>query len=94
MKFLRKVLLGVVCGLTLLMISACGGGYHSSNSCEWDSSTPTKKFVTANGAARYYCQDCATNCFYCGEKATKNYTNLLDVHVFVCKEHYAEVSEN
>jgi len=93
MKSLRKVLLVVVCGVILLMLAACGGGYTSSKSCEWDNKTPTKKLVTANGTERYYCKGCVEKCFFCDKKATKNYTNLLDVHVFVCNEHYKVVSE-
>jgi len=87
MKLLRKALLVVVCGIILLMLAACGG-YTSSKSCEWDNKTPTKKLVTTNGTERYYCKECVSKCFFCDKKATKNHTNLLDVHVFVCNEHY------
>ena len=93
MKSLKKILIVIGCGINLLTFSACSGGYNSSESCVLDNKSPAKKLVTTNGTEQYYCKDCISKCAFCDKKATKNYTTLLDFHVFVCNEHYKEVSE-
>ena len=93
MKFTRKILAAVICWILLLSLSACSGGYDSSKSCYVDDKSPAKKFVTNKGTERYYCKAHVKNCGFCDKKATKNYTNLMDFHIFVCDEHYRDAAE-
>ena len=94
----NKKLIGAIAGvlaivIIIVIISASGGGFNSKNYCYYDDyKTPTKQFVTSNGTIRYYCKDHVSQCAFCSKKATKNYTNLLDFHVFVCNEHYREMT--
>jgi len=84
----KKMLSILTSGILLLSLTACGGGYDANKTCYIDDKSPAKKFVTSKGTERYYCKDHVTKCIICDEKATKNYENLMDFHVFVCDEHY------
>jgi len=90
MKITSKILSAIMCGVLFLSLSACSGGYDSSKSCYMDDKSPAKKFVTTNGTERYYCKGHAEKCGFCDKKATKNYTNLMDFHIFVCDDHYPD----
>ena len=65
----------------------------SFNRCEDCGNTPTKGFKnSATNEQMYYCKDCYTNCAFCSQKATKHYTNLLEMIMFVCKDCYADIA--
>jgi len=89
-QLLKKSVFALLLGVLLLGLCACGGtgsGYLENKGCYICDRGPAKKFVTSNGTDRYYCERHVTTCSFCDKKATKNYTNLLDFHVFVCNNH-------
>ena len=90
----KKILFAFTVTLLLISLTACGGGYNASKACYIDDKSPAKRFITDNGTERYYCKEHVTKCTICDKKATKNYTNLLDFHVFVCDEHYSSFTED
>lgn len=83
-----KKVICIMVMMSLLIMSGCGGGYNSDESCVWCNSTPTKqiKSNTEDTEAGYYCEECSTTCFLCGEKATQHYTNAFGIEVFACDE--------
>ena len=91
-SFLWKILslLSVAALLTVTM-TACGG---SNEPCETCGRTPTTGYDNkSTGEVEYYCASCSSDCEFCSEKATKNYTSGLGVIVFVCDECYNDILE-
>lgn len=83
-----KKVICIIAMVLLLIMSGCSGGYYSEEPCVWCDSTPTKqiKSNTEDTEACYYCEECSTTCFGCGERATQHYTNAFGIEVFVCDE--------
>jgi len=79
--------------VVIFSLSIVGCVPLSNEPCYICGETPTRKFVTINGTDRYYCKNEYSKCFFCDKKATKNYTNGLDFHIFVCDEHYKEMTQ-
>ncbi len=101
MKKTRKhisIILFLILSLTLSILStgcsSCSPDeeIHTCAQCK-KNTTDCKQYKTDNGTELYYCKECREKCFYCGEEASKHYTNSTDVEVFVCKKHYSEIIE-
>ena len=82
----KKIFSALTVVFLLINLTACGGAYVSGKSCYIDGFSPANKFITDKGTERYYCKEHVTKCSFCGAKATKNYTNGLNFHIFVCDD--------
>ena len=92
-KLVGLITCAIVAIIVIIGVSSLfSGGYSSAEDCYICDRSPAKKFVTVNGTTRHYCKDHVTSCTFCSNKATKNYTNFFDYHVFVCKEHYESMA--
>lgn len=75
--------------LMLIGITACGG---SSEPCQNCKSTPTTAYKNDyTGEKEYYCKDCASDCAFCTNTATKHYTTSVGQIVFACDDCYKEI---
>lgn len=85
---MKKIIIVMCVVLLVGIMTGCSAGYTSSEPCAWCNNTPTKKIEsdTEDTEAYYYCEECSTTCFGCGEAATQHYTNLLGAEVFVCDD--------
>ena len=86
-KCFKNLTLIVIIVLLLIDLSSCASRTSYNKLCYICDRTPTFKYVTAKGTDRYYCESHCSKCGICDAKATSNYTNLLDFHVFTCDKH-------
>lgn len=92
----RVFVLTIMAVCMMIVCSSCSVGYLSDEPCEWCRNTPTKQIASENMEieAKYYCEECVSECMFCSETATNHYTNLLELEVFVCGGCYEDVVGN
>lgn len=79
-------IVSVLLVITMLgALSACS----SSEPCKSCGTRGTKGYKNdSSGKTIYYCSDCSSKCFFCGERAKHHYTTLLGTINFVCDDCY------
>ena len=86
MKKIKKMVAVLLCTMVMLSLAGCG-----SKPCENCRDTPTKAYKNDNtGEKMYYCKDCSSDCYLCGDDADKHYTGGIGI-VFVCNDCYKEL---
>ena len=71
--------------LSVILLSGCVGS--SNEECVYCGRSPSKVY-NANGNKTYVCENCSSECFFCGDKATKKFTNISGAMTFACKDCY------
>lgn len=85
---MKRILCFLIVGVMLASLVACS----SSEPCELCGEAPTRGYkVDGTDEKQYYCSACSSECFFCGEKATKHYTSMAGIIVFACDECYEEM---
>ena len=81
----RAGLAGLLLTILILgMLAACG----SSQLCDSCGRTPAKGYKNEyTNETEYYCSACSSDCAFCSNEATKHYTSMLGMIVFVCEDH-------
>lgn len=87
----KRMILALCLAMMGMLLCSCSGGYTSNENCVYCGWEPTKKFQTINGTDCYVCKECSTTCFFCGDRASENYTNGFDEVMFVCDACYADI---
>lgn len=86
---MNKVKIAVAVFLLATVLILTGG--CSSVPCENCNDTPTKAYKNdSTGEKEYYCADCTSECYLCGDRADKHYTSGIGV-VFICNDCYDEL---
>lgn len=88
---LKHILAALLAAIMILgTLTACG----ANEPCRSCGATPTKGYKNDyTHETEYYCGDCASDCAFCSNKATKHYTSGAGLIVFVCDDCYEYIKE-
>ena len=75
-----------------LVVIFSGCSKLSNEICTYCGDSPSREY-NANGHKSYVCSDCSSDCFFCGDKATKNFVNISGEMTFTCNDCYNSISE-
>ncbi len=80
--------------LFFILLMCVGCSKEVNEACDWCGSSPSVAYKTSNGTTCHVCKNCSSTCMLCGsKKASKHYTNALDLEVFVCNDCYKELQQ-
>ena len=89
MKF-KSIIVIALAILLAVSITGC----ISLQPCDICNHTPSKSFFNqGTGKTEYYCSQCSSRCAWCGGTATKSYTGMMDMIIFVCPDCYEEITK-
>lgn len=87
-KHLKYIISIAILGIGVLAVTR----YNFIEMCQECGKRPTKSYVNNDsGEKEYYCMDCAADCEFCSQKATKYYTSGFGTIVFVCNDCYQDI---
>ena len=71
----------IISVLLVMLVSGCASS--SNEPCIYCGETLSKAY-NANGHKSYICDECSSECFFCGDKATKKYVSVDGEMSFAC----------
>ena len=77
--------------LSVMLLSGCASS--SNEPCIYCGDAPSKAY-NANGHKSYVCDECSSECFFCGDKATKKYVSVDGEMSFACAECFGSMRED
>lgn len=76
-----------------IMLCGCAGSFSHDEECWSCGSGPTKEYRSDDGLCSYVCEECASECMFCGdENPDKYYFNGFGEVMVVCDSCYDEVT--